>query len=192
VTITPRAVRVLTTAAVFVAGMTVGLHAHDGPPFPIVSNQAAGPYIVSLWTDPDTTDDGSAGGQFWLMVRPAAPGLSLPATTRGTVVIRPLDRTGPEHTGQAEPVEGDVSRQFVALVMDHEGRFDVHVSVEGPLGPATFQAEVEGTYDARPAPIMLLVYLAPFVLIGGLWIRAMTRRRQGPAAEPRSPGPDHR
>ena len=37
--------------------------AHSGPPFPIVSNQIAGPYDVSVWTDPDATADGSAAGQ---------------------------------------------------------------------------------------------------------------------------------
>src|SRR4029453_4395549 len=27
--------------------------AHDGPPFPILSDRVAGPYLVSIWTDPD-------------------------------------------------------------------------------------------------------------------------------------------
>ena len=35
--------------------------AHDGPPYPIVSNQVLGAYRISVWTDPDTTDDGTAG-----------------------------------------------------------------------------------------------------------------------------------
>jgi hypothetical protein len=161
------------------------LRAHDGPPFPIVSSQAAGPYVVSIWTDPDTTDDGTAGGQFWVMVQPSAEGMVLPGATRAQVAIRPLDRDGAERSGQAEPVDGDLSRQFVALVMDHEGRFGVRVTVDGPLGAATVESEVEGTYDARPAPAMLFLYLAPFVLIGGLWIRAMHRRRQmAPPAGP--------
>jgi hypothetical protein len=47
------------------------LSAHDGPPFPIVSDRVAGPYLISVWTDPDTTDDGSPGGQFWVMLRQA-------------------------------------------------------------------------------------------------------------------------
>lgn len=165
-------------AAILIAVAVVKLSAHDGPPFPIVSNQTAGPYVVSLWTDPDATDDGSAGGRFWLMVQASDAGTPLPATTRGTVALRPLDREGGQHEGRTDPVDGDVSRQVVALVMDHEGRFGVNVSVNGPLGLATFEAEVEGTYDARPAPILLFVYLAPFVLVGGLWMRAMHRRRR--------------
>jgi len=40
--------------------------AHSGPPFPIVADRVAGTYRVSIWTDPDATDDGSAGGQFWV------------------------------------------------------------------------------------------------------------------------------
>ncbi len=48
--------------------------AHSGPPYPVVSNQVAGPYRLSVWTDPDATDDGSAGGQFWVTIEPARAG----------------------------------------------------------------------------------------------------------------------
>jgi len=60
--------------ALLLAGSVAGqpLHAHDGPPFPIVSEHTAGAYAVSVWTDPDTTDDGTAGGQFWVVLRPAS------------------------------------------------------------------------------------------------------------------------
>ncbi|HET7217087.1 MAG TPA: hypothetical protein VFJ02_03530, partial [Vicinamibacterales bacterium] len=51
--------------------------AHEGPPFPILSNYPAGSYVVSIWTDPDTTDDGSARGQFWVKLH-AANGGALP------------------------------------------------------------------------------------------------------------------
>ena len=176
---------VLGVVFVLVTAAGARLAAHDGPPFPIVSNQTVGAYVVSLWTDPDTTDDGSAGGQFWLMVEAAAAGTPLPAMTRAAVVMRPLDRDGAERLGRTEPVDGDVSRQFVALVMDHEGRFGLRVAIDGPLGSAVFEAEVDGTYDARPAPAMLVLYLAPFLVIGGLWIRAMQRRsRPAPPTGP--------
>jgi hypothetical protein len=110
----------------------------------------------------------------------------VPASTRATVTITPLDRPGNPQHGTTEPVDGDVGRQFVALLMDHEGRFGVHVVVDGPLGSATVDAEVEGTYDARPAPVLLLLYLAPFVAVGWLWMKALRRQR------PRSPGPNRR
>lgn len=162
--------------AALMAASGASVLAHEGPPYPIVSNQAIGPYTVSLWTDPDTTDDGTPGGKFWLMLQPAAAGAPLPAATRGHLVLTPLDREGIERRGRTEPVDGDIGRQYVGLVMDHEGRFGVRVSIEGPLGAAALDADVEGTYDQRPAPAMLLLFLAPFLAVGVLWLRLLHRR----------------
>lgn len=164
----------LTTVIVFAASLTG--HAHDGPPFPILSDHVAGPYIVSIWTDPDTTDDGSPGGQFWVRVQGAGKS-AVPPVSRATVTIRPLDRTGPERSAEASPVRGDASNQFAALVMDHEGRFAVRVAIDGPLGRAAVDAAVDATYDTRPAPALLVLYVVPFVLVGLLWGRLLARRR---------------
>ena len=155
--------------------------AHDGPPFPIVSDRVLGAYLVSVWTDPDTTDDGSPGGQFWVTLsRPG--GEDVPEATRAAVAIRPLDRPGPERRAAASPVRGDVGNQFAGLLMDHEGRFAVTVTVAGPLGDETVGAEVDATYDLRPAPYLLVVYLIPFVLVGLLWGRLLLRRRRTASA----------
>jgi hypothetical protein len=155
--------------------------AHDGPPFPILSDYTAGPYRLAIWTDPDTTDDGSPGGQFWIRVHRAADGTAVPAGTRATVRVTPVERTGSERTAAAEPVRGDVTNQFAAVVMDHEGRFTVNVTVDGPLGTASANAAVDATYDLRPAPYLLFLYLTPFVIIGILWVRVIARRRRAGA-----------
>lgn len=159
-----------------VASTPAAVRAHEGPPFPIVSDAAVGPYVVSVWTDPDTTDDGTPGGQFWVVLR-AAGDAAVPDTTRAVVSIAPSERAGESRRGGTEPVEGQTGRQHVALVMDHEGRFDVRVAIEGPLGSASVEGVVDATYDARPAPALLFVYLAPFVLIAALWLRGLMRRR---------------
>jgi hypothetical protein len=159
------------------AASTTVLRAHDGPPFPIVSDRQAGVYVVSVWTDPDATDDGSAGGQFWVQLHMADGNAMLPAGTRATVGVGPSVRTAPMVTAAAEPVRGDLSNQFAAAVMDHEGRFAVEVSIDGPAGPATLRAEVDATYDLRPPPFMLVVYAMPFVLAGFLWIKLLAKRR---------------
>jgi len=153
--------------------------AHDGPPFPIVSELSAGPYRIDVWTDPDATDDGSAGGQFWVMLERDGPATDVPAGTTVGVSIRPGRADGPWLTATAEAVRGDVSRQFVALVMDHEGRFDVRVDVRGPLGEASATAWVDATYDLRPPPVMLVIYLLPFLVVGVLWTKLLLRRRGG-------------
>jgi len=152
-------------------------HAHSGPPFPVVSNRIAGAYQLSVWTDPDTTDDGSAAGRFWVTILPGGAGTTIPAETRATVSITPLTGSGPARTAVAEPVRGDVASQFAALVMDHEGRFHVRVTIAGPAGPAEVDADVDATYDLRPAPWLIALYVLPFVLVGFLWIKLMLRRR---------------
>jgi hypothetical protein len=153
------------------------LVAHSGPPFPIVSDQVAGAYTISVWADPDATDDGSAGGQFWVTIR-LADGSAPPPDTRARVTIRPLDRSGDAHSGTAALVNGDASRQFVALLLDHEGRFGVRAEVAGSRGTAALDAWVDATYDLRPPPVMLALYLMPFVVVGGLWIKLLRRRHR--------------
>jgi hypothetical protein len=170
----------LTAIATVLAAAAV--QAHSGPPFPLVTDRVIGPYQISVWTDPDATDDGSAAGQFWVVVRPAGQGTVLPQETQAVVSIASRDRSGSERKGPASPVNHDVTRQFIALVMDHEGPFSVHVSIDGPLGSAGLAAEVDATYDLRPPPIMLLVYVMPFVLVGFLWFKLLLRRRRGRSA----------
>lgn len=181
-----------TAAVIVLAGamsmMARDVAAHDGPPFPIVSDRVAGAYRLSIWTDPDTTDDGSPGGQFWVRLEGEGD-RSLPPETRATVSIRPLDRAGPELREAAAPVRGDVTNQFAALRMDHEGRFAVEVIVDGPLGSAAVGAEVEATYDLRPPAYLLVLYLAPFVAVGLLWLRLIVGRRAARLNSPRHPDP---
>ena len=155
----------------------IDLQAHNGPPFPLVSDRLVGAYRVSIWTDPDTTDNASAGGQFWVRLDAARKGDAVAEGTRATVAIRPSDRVGSERQGPAAPVRGDISNQFVALRMDHEGPFAVRVTIDGPLGVASVESAVTATYDQRPSPYLIVVYVAPFVLVGLLWGRMMLRRR---------------
>ena len=152
--------------------------AHDGPPYPIVSNQLLGRYRISVWTDPDTTDDGSAGGQFWVMIDTVRSGDAVPPDVQAVVTIRPLDRQGAPLMARAAPVNHDPSRQFATLVMDHEGRFAVHVDVESASGRVSVDADVQATYDQRPSPFMLAIYLLPFLLAGFLWTTLLVRRRR--------------
>jgi len=82
-------------------------------------------------------------------------------------------------SARTEPVRGDVTNQFGAVVMDHEGPYAVHVEVTGPMGRASIDTMVEATYDLRPPPYMLVWYLFPFLLAGFLWTRLLLRRRAG-------------
>jgi hypothetical protein len=135
-------------------------------------------YRISVWTDPDTTDDGTAGGQFWVMIDTARADDSLSSDVRALVTVRPLDRAGDPLTAQAAPVDGDVSRQFAALMMDHEGRFAVRVDVESVTARVSVDSEVQATYDLRPSRLVVLIYLVPFLLVAFLWTTLLVRRRR--------------
>lgn len=181
-----RSVLLRTLLGLLLAGHSRPAAAHDGPPFPIVSDHVSGAYVIDVWTDPDSTDDGTAGGQFWVVLdRAGTPGEPPPGTIV-TVSIRPRSREGPWRTGRAEAVDGRVSRQFATLVMDHEGRFDVRVDVDGPLGRAEAAAWVDATYDLRPPPVMLVLYLMPFLAVGVLWMKLLIKRRRSAGATARS------
>ena len=164
---------------VVIAACHPAVSAHSGPPFPILSERIAGPYRISIWADPDATDDGAAAGQFWVMLQPARPkaGESVPADTHVDVAIRPIDRAGGRQEGRAAPVNADASRQFIALLMDHEGPFGVHVTVNSALGSADVEAATDATYDLRPRPILIVLFVLPFVLVGFVWGKLLIRRR---------------
>jgi hypothetical protein len=180
-----RCARGLATTLALVAAATT-LRAHSGPPFPIVTDAVRGPYTISIWTDPDATDDGSAGGQFWVVL--GLKEARVPPDTRVTVSARPVgavDKYGrrPPRAAAAvvaAPVRDDTGNQFAALVMDHEGPYEVRVDVDGPLGRAVIDSRVDATYDLRPPPYMLAWYLVPFLIAGFLWTRLLLRRRKRP------------
>jgi hypothetical protein len=175
----------LTAALIVTLLLPVPADAHSGPPFPIVTSERRGAYTISIWTDPDATDNGVAGGQFWIIVEPAQKGMPIPASTTATVSVRAETSASPSGprapdsalTASATPVRGDLTNQFAAVVLDHEGPYAVHVTVHGPLGDAQVDSRVDATYDLRPAPYMLGWYLGPFVLAGLLWSRLLLRRR---------------
>lgn len=153
----------------FVSSWFLRLEAHSGPPFPIVTDQVTGAYKVTVWTDPDATDDQTAAGRFWVTVTPAAPSV--------VVAIRPFDGTGGDRSAPAAAVNGDDQRHYAALLMDHEGRYGVHVTIAGPSGSAALDAYTDATYDLRPRPILTILFVLPFVLAGFVWGKLLIKRR---------------
>jgi hypothetical protein len=159
--------------------------AHSGPPFPIVTDAVHGRYTVSIWTDPDATDDATLGGQFWVVFGQRAGAAPIPKDTRVTVTVQKLlgrsRESGPmlglPISTVATPVRDDVTNQFAAVRLDSEQRFNVRVIIDGPLGPATIDSIVDATYDLRPPASMLIVYAVPFLLAGLLWTRLLIWRR---------------
>jgi hypothetical protein len=156
---------------------SVGLKAHNGPPFPMITDRTVGNYVVSLWTDPDASDEGDADGRFWVVVNPAAKGTPLPADTVVQIALWPVEHREAIRTETATPDDREPTRRTAAFVIDREGRFGVKATITGPLGPAEIESVVDAQYDARPRPVLIIVFALPFVLIGFVWIKLRLRRR---------------
>ena len=174
---TRRCLVTLSLLAAVCALRPASLSAHSGPPYPIVSTRVVGAYRLSVWSDPDTTDDGSPGGKFWVTLERARATGPIPSETRATVTVRALDRQRPDLQASTSPVRDDVGNQFAGLVLDHEGPYTVRVDVHGPLGTVTVNSAVEATYDLRPARWLIIVYLVPFLLVAFLWGKLLLKRR---------------
>ena len=58
--------------------------AHNGPPFPIISDQTVGPVVLSLWTHPDV-----GTGTFFVLINPQR-GKELPRDLKFSIGVTPV------------------------------------------------------------------------------------------------------
>lgn len=161
----------LAVLAVFLSVLAARpVRAHEGPPFPILEDRRAGPYVASVWTDPDI-----GTGTFYVVLERER----LPEGTRVWIGVQPLSTRRAEAVFEAapQPVRSG-ARYFAAVPLDRGGMWRVRVLIEGPEGGGTLAAEVEATPDGTIGPIGLAVYLLPFLAVGFLWLKAVLRRRQ--------------
>jgi hypothetical protein len=170
-------------AAIIVAlSLPAAAFAHSGPPYPAVSSQVVGRYTVQVWTDPDTTDDQTAQGKFWVMLDAPKDVSLVDGRTHVDVTIAPTDRPGAPESLRADLQRKDPVTFYVVLPMHHEGPFAVHVAIDGPSGRGQLDCEVQATYDLRPARMLLLLYVMPFLLVALLWAKLLIARRRAARA----------
>jgi hypothetical protein len=147
--------------------LTIVASAHEGPPFPLVVDQKADPYVISIWTDPDV---GTA--LFFVILNSPEP----PADLRVQIGVQPVSGRLPEafYPAERENVQGRI--QYRAQVQfDAQELWRVRVRLESAQGNAETVATVEATPPGY-GRWDLLVYLLPFLAIGALWAIAMLRR----------------
>src|SRR5262245_44703310 len=142
------------------------LRAHEGPPFALLVDQKAGPYNVSVWTDPDV-----GTGTFFVYVEPpsgaSADGVNV------SVSVEPTSGRLPEATYAAARKGGSRRVEFDAEVaFDAQEYWKVRVEVNGPEGGGELSAEVEATPPGW-GRWDLIIYLFPFALVAGLWAYGM-------------------
>lgn len=152
--------------------------AHNGPPFPILEKHLAGPYLLSIWADPDV-----GVGTFYIFLDPAG-GKTAPAPSVVKLSVRPVTERLPWVEYPAQPGTPLGKAGYVALPhFDQEEKWRIRVAVTSPAGNAGADAEVMVTPQG-PSLAEFFLYLLPFLAVGFLWIRAFLRGRQSspPAA----------
>lgn len=168
----PRSVRLLPLLLLALLARAGPALAHEGPPFPILVDQRAGPYVVSVWTDPDI-----GTGTFFVILEPPE-GRELPSGTSVRVAVRPVSSRLPEAVYPAGPQPArHGERYFTEARFDRGGTWRVRILLDGPQGGGELSAEVEPTPDGTLGPAELGLYLLPFLAVGGLWLKAVLRRR---------------
>src|SRR5262245_17075738 len=102
------------------------LSAHDGPPYPIFMDEKAGPYKVSVWTDPDV-----GTGTFFVYVD--APDGGSTEVVKVSVGVAPTSGRLPEATYAAERRIANRRVEYYAEVeFDAQEYWKVRIKVDGP------------------------------------------------------------
>lgn len=149
--------------------------AHEGPPFPIIVDHEVGPYLVSVWTDPDI-----GIGTFFVVFEPNPEVQNISKEIRSVEVgVEPVSGRLEEVLYPAETQRTRKgARYFAEVEFDQGEMWKVRVVIEGDDWSEELNSEVEATPDGSIGPIVILIYAFPFLLVGILWIRAIMVRRQ--------------
>jgi len=145
--------------------------AHNGPPFPIIENRRVGPCVISLWTHPDV-----GTGAFFVFVEPI-PGGTVPQDLKVHIGVQPESGRLPEVVYSADQDASAGQLQYKALVdFDRDEFWRVRLLLESSQGRGEEFSRVEAT-PVGFGKWDLLLYLLPFLAVGFLWFRGMSRRR---------------
>jgi hypothetical protein len=158
------------TMVLLVASSPLG--AHNGPPFPIISDKRVGPVVVSLWTHPDV-----GTGLFYVIVNPPPRG-TIPSDLKIEIGVRPVTGRLAEviYPTQLENLRGQVQFRTEAQ-FDQQELWQVRMIVKSSAGDGEASADVEvtppglGRWD-------LLMFSLPFLGVGFLWFHVMMRKRK--------------
>ena len=151
--------------------LPAGANAHNGPPFPIIENRKVGPCIISLWTHPDV-----GTGSFFVFVQPI-PGATVPKDLKVHIGVQPESGRLPEVVYAADQDDSGGQLTYKALVdFDRDGFWRVRLVLASSQG----QGEEFSRVEATPVGFGkwdLLFFLLPFLAVGFLWFRGISRRR---------------
>jgi hypothetical protein len=146
--------------------------AHNGPPFPILTDQHVGPYVISLWTHPDL-----GTGTFFVMIDPM-PGGTVPKDLKVQIAVQPASGRLAEalYSAWLEDLRGQVEYK-TEVQFDQQENWKVRLILTSSAGGGEAVSQVVPT-PAGFGRWDLLLFLLPFLGVGFLWATAITKRRR--------------
>jgi hypothetical protein len=146
--------------------------AHNGPPFPIITDQRVGPCIVSLWVHPDV----GVSSPFFVILDPPQGG-AIPNDLKIQIGIQPESGRLPEvvYPAWRERLRGQAEFK-TEVQFDADEMWRVRLILESSQGRGEALSRVEATPPGF-GRWDLLLYLLPFLGVGFLWFRAIAKRR---------------
>lgn len=147
--------------------------AHRGAPSPIIRDQRVGPYVASVWTDPEV-----GSGPMYVVLE-AAAGLTFTPPSAVRVGVAPVSGRLPEvlHDAHSEPVRRG-ARFMTDVAFDRAERWNLRVLIAGSAGGGQLTSQVEAEPNAMFGPAALIVSSLPFLLMAAIWWRAAVVRRR--------------
>lgn len=147
--------------------------AHNGPPFPIITDQRVGPCIVSLWIHPDI-----GMSPIFVLVDPA-PGGAIPKDLKIAIGVQPVSGRLPEVVYSATIADQRGQLEYKTDVQfDQQEFWNVRLILSSPAsGGGEALAKVEAT-PVGYGRWDLLLFALPFLAVGFLWFKMLTKRRQ--------------
>jgi hypothetical protein len=168
----PRALLACLQTSLLVVMLAPGAAAHNGPPFPIITDQRVGPCIISLWTHPDL-----GTGLFFIMVDPL-PGGTIPKDLKVQIGVQPVSGRLAEvvYSAWLQDLRGQVEYK-TEVQFDQQENWKVRLILASSAGGGEAISQVVPT-PAGFGRWDLLLYLLPFLGVGFLWVTAITKRRR--------------
>jgi hypothetical protein len=144
--------------------------AHNGPPFPIITDERVGPCVISLWTHPDI-----GTGTFFVMVDPL-PGATIPKDLKVQIGVTPVSGRLPEavYSAWLEDLRGQVEYK-TEVQFDQQEYWNVRLILSSSAGDGEALSKVEATPTGF-GRWDLLLYMLPFLGVGFLWVNAIVKR----------------
>jgi|SRR5271163_4951909 len=146
--------------------------AHNGPPFPIITDQRVGPCIVSLWIHPDI-----GTSPIFVLVDPA-PGDTIPRDLKIAIGIQPVSGRLPEVVYPTSLADQRGQLEYKTDVQfDQQEFWNVRLILTSSAGGGEARAKVEAT-PVGYGRWDLLLFALPFVAVGFLWFKVLAKRRR--------------